>query len=79
MKPFVTAVLTSLAALLPGACSTMPQSPVAGHDPSDPAAPSAPARYSSVTAGMADYRPVEPKPWLERNRAVAPKTTGETR
>jgi len=73
MKPLVTAVATSLAASLLGACSTPPPSPVAGRDPSDPSAPVAPARYSAVTDGMADYRPVEPKPWLERNKAVTPQ------
>jgi hypothetical protein len=70
MKPFITAAV----ALLLAACSTLPPALVAGRDPSDPSAPVAPARYTSVTAGTADYRPVEPKPWLEQNKAVTSKS-----
>ncbi|PZO70679.1 MAG: hypothetical protein DI640_14800, partial [Sphingomonas taxi] len=54
-------------------CSALPPSPVAGWDPNDPSAPAPHGRYVSVTAGMADYRPVEPKPWLEQNKAVTSK------
>jgi hypothetical protein len=70
MKPLVSAA----AALLLGGCSTQLPSPVAGRDdPSNPSAPVPTVRYSSVTAGTADYRPVQPKPWLEQNKGVTPK------
>lgn len=72
MKPFIPAVAATFAALL-SACSALPPAPLAGRDPGDPSAPAAQDRYAPVTAGMADYRPVEPKPWLEQNRAVAPR------
>lgn len=66
MKPLVSAA----AALLLAGCSTQLPLPVAGRDPSDPAVSVPTVRYSSVTAGTADYRPVEPKPWLEQNKGV---------
>lgn len=69
MKPLVSAAV----ALFLSACSTQSPSPVSGSDPGDPSAPVPSARPASVTAGTADYRPVEPKPWLERNEGVAPK------
>lgn len=72
MKPLVTAVAASFAALL-SACSALPPAPVAGRDPGDPSAPAPRHAYAPVTAGMADYRPVEPKPWLEQNKAVTSK------
>ncbi|RXF71497.1 hypothetical protein EK403_15645 [Hansschlegelia zhihuaiae] len=72
MKPLVPAVAASFAALL-SACSALPPSPIAGRNPADPSAAAPSARYVPVTAGMADYRPVEPKPWLEQNKAVTSK------
>ncbi|MFC3694156.1 hypothetical protein [Chenggangzhangella methanolivorans] len=72
MKPLVSAVAASFAALL-SACSALPPSPVVGPDAADPSAPAPRNRYVSVTAGMANYRPVEPKPWLEQNKAVTSK------
>ena len=38
----------------------------------DPTAPVPPARYESITAGTKSYRPVEPLPWPDVNRRVAP-------
>lgn len=38
----------------------------------DPAAPAPPLRYESITAGTKSYRPVEPMPWPDVNRRVAP-------
>ena len=69
MKPLVSAAV----ALLLAACSTQLPSPASGRDPGDPSAPVPAIRQTSVTAGTADYRPVEPKPWLEQNRAVTSK------
>lgn len=72
MKPLLTAAAASLLA----GCATLPPSPVAGRDPSDPTVGVAPARYASVTAGAADHRPAAPKPWAQQNQGVAPKKPG---
>lgn len=64
-------VLTASAVLL-SACASQAPYPVAS-DPSSPDAPYRPARYVSVTAGTASYRPVEPKPWLKQNEEAAPR------
>lgn len=68
------ALLTAAAASLLAGCATLPPLPVAGRDPSDPTVRVAPARYASVTARTADHRPVPPKPWVDQNRGVAPKS-----
>ena len=41
--------------------------------PDDPRAPVKANRYSPVTSGTKSYRPVEPLPWGEVNKRVAPK------
>lgn len=41
--------------------------------PDDPEAPVPPAQYRSVISGTKSYRPVEPLPWGDVNRRVAPK------
>jgi hypothetical protein len=41
--------------------------------PDDPAAPVKANRYSPVTLGTRSYRPVEPLPWGDVNRRVAPR------
>lgn len=46
--------------------------PHAGQMPDDPGA-GGPSHYRSITAGTKTYRPVEPLPWDELNRRVAPK------
>jgi hypothetical protein len=73
MKIFCLAVVGALLS----ACSVSP-SPniVAGPSPSNPASPVKPVRYTPVTAGTVDFRPVEPKPWSEQNRKVAPGAEG---
>lgn len=43
--------------------------------PADPGAPVKANRYSPVTSGTKSYRPVEPLPWGDVNRRVAPKQT----
>jgi hypothetical protein len=43
-----------------------------GFDPADPQAPSPAAPYRSIFAGTKSYRPVEPLPWDDVNRRVAP-------
>ncbi|MGA0564798.1 hypothetical protein ACO2RV_20305 [Ancylobacter sp. VNQ12] len=72
MKPVL---LTALAVIL-SACSGPPDIETAAH-PSDASVPVPALRYVPVTAGTVDYRPVDPKPWTERNERVAPKTGSE--
>lgn len=43
--------------------------------PADPAIGGRPPSYTSVTAGVRDYRVVEPLDWGELNRRVAPATS----
>ena len=70
-----TVILTAVAVVV-SACSTLPVLGV-GADPSDPTASVPRLRYVPVTAGTIDFRPVDPKPWIERNDGVAPKTEGQ--
>ena len=44
-----------------------------GPDPADGKSAVVPTVYKSVTAGTANYRPVEPKSWREMNERVAPR------
>lgn len=64
------AVLVAAAATV-SACAGLPPPLAMGPDPADPAVAVRPAGYSPVLAGTIDYRPVEPKPWAERNSSVA--------
>ncbi|HEV7286560.1 MAG TPA: hypothetical protein VGN75_17035 [Kaistia sp.] len=68
-------VVVALAAIL-SACSDETLIRV-GHDPADPTASVPNFKYTSVTAGTVDYRPVEPKSWVERNQNVTPRKGGE--
>ena len=63
---FRLAAAATLVAL--GACSGPPVLPEAA----DPAAPVPPVSYRSTVAPYVSRRPVEPRPWLEQNRGVAP-------
>jgi len=58
----------SLLVLL-GACAA-PQKQVAAADPQSGVSA---VTYRSALSGYQSARPVEPKPWRERNDAVAPK------
>jgi hypothetical protein len=49
---------------------------VAAATPDDPGANVPPSRYSPVISGTKSYRPVEPLPWADVNRRVAPKSDG---
>ena len=64
------AVLAATAATV-SACAGLPPPVSTGPDPADPAVAVRPAAYSPVLAGTIDYRPVEPKSWVERNSSVA--------
>jgi len=46
--------------------------PASARDPADPGARVPPNRYSPVMSGTRSYRPVEPMPWGDVNRRVAP-------
>lgn len=67
MKPTYFAAV----AIFLSACSGSPIL-TSGLDASNPASPVPPVEYVPVTAGTVDYRPVEPKPWVEQNDRVAP-------
>ena len=47
--------------------------PAHSASPDDPAVPVPSARYQSVISDTKSYRPVEPLPWGDVNRRVAPK------
>lgn len=64
--------LAALAVLLTACSVNVPPDIISDTDPSSPTAPVKPVRYVPVTAGTVDYRPVEPKPWIEQNQQVAP-------
>jgi hypothetical protein len=51
--------------------------PTWARDPVDPGATVPPARYAPVFYGTKSYRPVEPVPWGNVNRSVAPPETGK--
>jgi hypothetical protein len=72
MKPVL---LTALAVIV-SACSSPPVI-LAGADPADPSSRVPGSRYMPVTSGTLDYRPIDPKPWVEQNQGVAPKSGGE--
>lgn len=44
-----------------------------GPDPADGKSAVMPTAYKAVTAGTANYQPVEPKSWREMNERVAPR------
>lgn len=67
----MTYAFIALALLLAG-CSS-PSTPLARHDPADPASRVRPVDYVSVIGSYASRRPAEPKPWTEQNRNVAPR------
>jgi hypothetical protein len=50
---------------------------VAAGTPDDPGAPVPPPQYRPVISGTKSYRPVEPLPWGDINKRVAPKDSGE--
>jgi hypothetical protein len=53
--------LLALSAMTAGAAS-----------PDDPGAPAPPVQYRAVISGTKTFRPVEPLPWADVNRRVAP-------
>ncbi|MDH7794476.1 MULTISPECIES: hypothetical protein [unclassified Beijerinckia] len=70
----MTAVAVTLAGALAG-CSAWPNLD-AVRDPADPTAKVPRQRVAPVMAGTVDYRPVQPKSWIDSNQRVAPKSRG---
>ena len=74
--PFAEISLRSLAAFLLvaviGGCNRPLPVLHSGPDPSDDKSIIVPMAYNSVTAGTANYQPVEPKSWREMNERVTP-------
>lgn len=68
---FIVIALTLLAA----ACKPL-AGPLAGADPSDPAAPVPKTRYQSSLGAYERQRPIEPGPWREQNERVTPQPKG---
>jgi hypothetical protein len=64
-------LIAALAALIVGGCAVAPPPPQLAA--ADPNVPVPAVRYRSVTAPYTRQRPVEPLPWRERNRSVAPQ------
>ena len=67
MNPFSTPAL-AFAALLTTSLAAIAAAP------DEPWAP--PVKYSPVTSGSKSYRPVQPMPWGDVNRRVAPVESG---
>ena len=69
LRFFTIAILPALALLLGGCLPT----PLAGADPSDPAARTPPVGYRSTIGPYRSKRPVSPAPWGEQNERVTPQ------
>lgn len=61
------------------ACASQPDQLSAASDAADSNAAVAPTAYRSVLGGYTGQRPVEPMPWVERNRSVTPQPKTEGR
>ena len=64
--------LPAAVTLLIQGCAAAPPQPFAAAQPSDPEVRIPAAAYRPVLSGYSSQRPVEPLPWLEQNRRVAP-------
>jgi len=64
-------IVTAALLLLGGWRDRVPEWPVSGPMPDAPGH-GAPSRYDPITGGTRSYRPVEPMPWGDVNRRVAP-------
>lgn len=71
------ALIGIAAAVLLAGCNTVPETPFAGADPADAAAPVPAIRTSSVTAGYASLRPATPASWRQQNERVTPRPKSE--
>ena len=71
----IRSVLLAAIAFEVGAC--VPAAPPSLTAAADPAVDIRRPRYSTVTAGVRDYRPVGPRDWRELNRQVTPEGAGD--
>ncbi len=69
---FAVLVAVPALALLLAGCTDVPRSPLAGPDPSDPAARAPRVDYRSTIGPYKSQRPVDPAPWTEQNERVTP-------
>ena len=79
-KPAVlprTTILLALSVFLTGWGNRALEWPYSGPMPDEPVA-TPPARYESIVTGAKSYRPVEPMPWGDINRRVAPPAAKES-
>ena len=53
-------------------CTTVPPTPLAGHNPVEAQTPVPATRYRSTIGPYVRQRPAEPAPWREQNDRVAP-------
>jgi hypothetical protein len=64
--------LVCVVALATSACSAPPPAPLGAVSAADADAPAPRSAYRSVIGAYRGARPVDPKPWTERNQNVAP-------
>jgi hypothetical protein len=69
---FVRAMMTAAVFTLCAGWGDPPAWPVSGATPDEPVAVPG-TRYRDVGEGTKSYRPVEPMPWGDANKRVAPK------
>ncbi len=64
-----------LVAMPLAACAPMAET-YSALEAADPNAPHRRSSPSSVTAGTRDFQPVQPRPWTDANKSVAPQQEG---
>lgn len=69
---FALAIVASISLTGWGERSREPEWPHSGPMPDDPVKVK-PLRYKPITEGNQSYRPIDPMPWGDVNRRVAPK------
>lgn len=72
---WLRAALAASALLIQG-CATSPPQPFSGVSPADADRRAAAVGYQPVLGDYVSRRPVDPSPWIERNRQVAPPQKG---
>lgn len=72
-----TTILLALSVFLTGWGDGGLEWPHSGPMPDEPVA-TPPARYEPIVTGTKSYRPVEPMPWGDINRRVAPAAAKES-
>lgn len=72
-----TTILLALSVFLTAWGNRALEWPNSGPMPDEPVS-TPPARYESIVTGTKSYRPVEPMPWGDINRRVAPSAAKES-